>query len=121
MSLRRITCLPTTRQFRCSIPVVAGPRRVGFGVYARDQRPWGGTAAPAAVYVFAPDRKGERPASHLEHFSGVLHVDGYYRWAESQYDRLAGLAAECGGTKLAASKVSPTFLAGWIILKLGCS
>jgi hypothetical protein len=46
-------------------------------VYARDQRPWGGTAAPAAVYVFAPDRKGERPASHLEHFSGVLHVDGY--------------------------------------------
>jgi len=27
--------------------------------------------------VFAPDRKGERPASHLEHFSGVLHVDGY--------------------------------------------
>src|SRR5258707_4704988 len=38
-------------------------------VYARDQRPWGGTAAPAAVYVFAPDRKGERPAAHLEHFS----------------------------------------------------
>jgi hypothetical protein len=29
------------------------------------------------VYVFAPDRKAERPASHLEHFSGVLHVDGY--------------------------------------------
>jgi transposase len=27
--------------------------------------------------VFAPDRKGECPASHLEHFSGVLHVDGY--------------------------------------------
>ena len=26
-------------------------------VYARDQRPWGGPAPPAAVYVFAPDRK----------------------------------------------------------------
>src|SRR5262252_2935491 len=46
-------------------------------VYARDQRPWGGSAPPAAVYVFAPDRKAERPASHLEQFSGVLHVDGY--------------------------------------------
>src|SRR6516165_5076501 len=46
-------------------------------VYARDQRPWGGPAAPAAVFVFAPDRKSERPAAHLEQFSGVLHVDGY--------------------------------------------
>src|SRR6516225_7710435 len=46
-------------------------------VYAREQRGWGGSAPPAAVYVFAPDRKAERPASHLEQFSGVLHVDGY--------------------------------------------
>lgn len=46
-------------------------------VYAREQRPWGGPEPPAAVYVFAPDRKAERPAAHLEHFKGVLHVDGY--------------------------------------------
>jgi transposase len=46
-------------------------------VYARDQRPWGGPSPPAAIFVFAPDRKSERPAAHLEHFSGVLHVDGY--------------------------------------------
>jgi transposase len=46
-------------------------------VYAREQRPWGGPEPPAAVYLFAPDRKAERPASHLEHFRGVLHVDGY--------------------------------------------
>ena len=39
-------------------------------VYARDQRPWGGPAPPAAVYIFAPDRKAERPASHLEDFKG---------------------------------------------------
>jgi transposase len=37
----------------------------------------GADPLPAAVYVFAPDRKSERPAAHLEHFSGVLHVDGY--------------------------------------------
>jgi len=46
-------------------------------VYARDQRPWGGPTPPAAIFVFAPDRKSERPAAHLELFSGVLHVDGY--------------------------------------------
>ncbi|MFC3323580.1 IS66 family transposase [Mesorhizobium cantuariense] len=46
-------------------------------VYAREQRPWGGPEPPAAVYLFAPDRKAERPASHLKHFKGVLHVDGY--------------------------------------------
>jgi transposase len=46
-------------------------------VYARDQRAWGGPAPPAAVYLFAPDRKAERPAAHLEDFRGILHVDGY--------------------------------------------
>ncbi len=46
-------------------------------VYAREQRPWAGPEPPAAVYLFAPDRKAERPVSHLEHFKGVLHVDGY--------------------------------------------
>jgi hypothetical protein len=46
-------------------------------VYARDDRPWRGADPPAALYVYSPDRKGERPASHLERFSGVLQVDGY--------------------------------------------
>jgi transposase len=46
-------------------------------VYAREQRGWGGPEPPAAVYLFAPDRRAERPASHLEDFKGVLHVDGY--------------------------------------------
>src|SRR3546814_20047051 len=31
----------------------------------------------AAVYLFAPDRKAERPVAHLQHFKGVLQVDGY--------------------------------------------
>ena len=46
-------------------------------VYAREQRGWSGPQPPAAVYLFAPDRKAERPVSHLQHFKGVLHVDGY--------------------------------------------
>jgi len=45
--------------------------------YARDDRPWGGTGPPAVVYVYAPDRRAERPMAHLADFTGVLQVDGY--------------------------------------------
>ena len=45
--------------------------------YARDDRPWGGTDPPGVVYVYAPDRKAERPIAHLAGFKGVLQVDGY--------------------------------------------
>lgn len=46
-------------------------------VYAREQRDWNGPAPPAAVYLFAPDRKAERPVAHMARFKGVVHVDGY--------------------------------------------
>jgi transposase len=45
--------------------------------YARDDRPWSGPAPPAVAYVYAPDRKAERPAAHLQGFRGTLQVDGY--------------------------------------------
>ena len=45
--------------------------------YARDDRPWGGAGPPGVVYVYAPDRKADRPIAHLAGFKGVLQVDGY--------------------------------------------
>ena len=60
--------------------------------YARDDRPWGGLDPPAVAYVYAPDRKAERPMAHLAGFKGVLQVDGYggYRpLAEEGQVRLA--------------------------------
>ena len=45
--------------------------------YAADDRPCGGTGPPAVAYVYAPDRKGIRPARHLAAFRGTLQVDGY--------------------------------------------
>jgi transposase len=45
--------------------------------YARDDRPWGGTDPPGVAYLYAPDRKAERPIAHLAGFKGVLQVDGY--------------------------------------------
>lgn len=49
--------------------------------YARDDRPWGGNDPPMVAYVYAPDRKAERPAMHLGDFTGVLQVDGYGGYA----------------------------------------
>ena len=46
-------------------------------VYVRDDRPWSGADPPAAVYLYSPDRRAERPASHLTNFKGVVQVDGY--------------------------------------------
>ena len=45
--------------------------------YARDDRPWGGTDPPGVAYVYAPDRRAERPIAHLAGFKGILQVDGY--------------------------------------------
>src|SRR3712207_2486903 len=45
--------------------------------YAVDDGPWGGETPPAVVYLYAEDRKGEHPATHLAEFPGVLQVDGY--------------------------------------------
>ena len=45
--------------------------------YARDDRPWGGTDPPGIAYVYAPDRKADRPIEHLAGFRGILQVDGY--------------------------------------------
>jgi transposase len=45
--------------------------------YVRDDRPWGGSAPPGAVYYFSTDRKGEHPQSHLAEFEGILQADAF--------------------------------------------
>ena len=64
-----------------TVPVLdpgRGRTRTGrLWVYARDDRPWGGTDPPAAIYYYSPDRRAERPAAHLKEFKGILQVDGY--------------------------------------------
>jgi transposase len=55
-----------------------GRTKIGqLWAYARDDRPWGGTDPPGVAYVYAPDRKAERPIAHLDGFKGILQVDGY--------------------------------------------
>ena len=63
------------------IPVLApgtGKTKTGrLWTYVRDERPAAGQTAPAVWYAFSPDRKGEHPQHHLQHFTGVLQADAY--------------------------------------------
>ncbi|HEY1933509.1 MAG TPA: IS66 family transposase [Acetobacteraceae bacterium] len=49
--------------------------------YVRDDRPFAGEAAPAVLYRYSPDRKGEHPRAHLASFRGILQADGYAGYA----------------------------------------
>jgi transposase len=42
--------------------------------YARDERPWGGTAQPAAWCRFSGDRKRQHHKDHLARFRGWMHA-----------------------------------------------
>ncbi|MDW5317618.1 IS66 family transposase [Rhizobium sp. PL01] len=45
--------------------------------YVCDDRPFGGKAAPAAIYYASSDRRGEHPQKHLASYSGILQSDCY--------------------------------------------
>ncbi|MFZ5558857.1 MAG: IS66 family transposase, partial [Pseudomonadota bacterium] len=51
--------------------------------YVRDSRPWADSAAPAVLFRYSPDRRGDHPEAHLKSFCGVLQADGY-----TGFDRL---------------------------------
>ncbi len=63
------------------VPVLSpglGKTKTGrLWTYVRDDRPWGSEAAPAVLFRYSGDRKGEHPRNHLADFQGVLQADGY--------------------------------------------
>ena len=58
-------------------PGTGKTRTARLWTYARDERPWGGSAPPAAWYRVSGDRKGQHPKDHLARFRGWMHADGY--------------------------------------------
>lgn len=62
-----------------TVPVLAkGKTTTGrCWVYVRDDRPFGGTAPPAVIFYYSPDRKGEHPQGHLANYTGVLQADAF--------------------------------------------
>lgn len=62
-----------------TVPILAKGKTVTGRVwsYVSDDRPFGGTSPPAAVYYASRDRRGDHPARHLQSFTGILQADAY--------------------------------------------
>jgi len=62
-----------------TVPVLAkGKCRTGrLWAHVRDDRPFAGKAAPAAVLYYSPNREGEHPQRQLASYTGILQVDAY--------------------------------------------
>jgi transposase len=62
-----------------TVPVLAkGKCRTGrIWAHVRDDRPFGGKAAPAAVFYYSPNREGEHPQRQLASYTGIMQVDAY--------------------------------------------
>ena len=80
------------------LPVLApgnGKTKTGrLWTYVRDERPSGGTTAPAVWFEYTPDRKGEHPQRRLADFGGVLQADAYGGFSKL-YERGAVHEAAC--------------------------
>ena len=62
-----------------TVPVLAkGKTDTGrIWCYVRDDRPFGGTGPPAAMFYYSRDRRGEHPQEHLKTYSGIFQADAY--------------------------------------------
>ena len=64
-------------------------------VYVKDDRPFGGSDPPAAMFYYSRDRNGEHPQTHLANYTGILQADafgGYIKLYEPE--RSPGLIRE---------------------------
>src|SRR5450755_3428135 len=62
-----------------TVPVLAkGKTDTGrCWVYVRDDKPFGGTSPPAAMFYYSRDRAGEHPRAHLASYAGLFQADAY--------------------------------------------
>jgi transposase len=62
-----------------TVPVLASGKTdiARCWIYLRDDRPFGGTGPPGAIFQYSRDRKGEHPQSHLAEYTGILQADAY--------------------------------------------
>jgi transposase len=80
-----------------TVPVLSKVKtRTGrIWTYVRDDRPFGGQAAPAAVFFYSPDRTSVHPERHLAGYAGILQADAYAGFnALYQPDRKPGPITE---------------------------
>jgi transposase len=63
------TTVPVLAKGKCDVARLWG--------YVRDDRPFGGSAAPAALLRYSRNRSGEHPERHLVSYSGLMQADAY--------------------------------------------
>jgi transposase len=78
---RHVRAGPVLHADDTTVPVLApgtGKTKTGrLWVALRDERPWGSAVAPAAVYLYSPDRRGIHAEALLGACRGFLHADAY--------------------------------------------
>jgi len=86
-----------------TVPVLAkGKCRTGrLCTHVRDDRPFGGKAAPAAVFYYSPTREGEHAERQLASYTGIVQADAYSGFnglfvEGRQVDGLPGPIVEAG-------------------------
>ncbi|MEL6921959.1 MAG: IS66 family transposase [Pseudomonadota bacterium] len=62
-----------------TVPVLAKSKcRTGrLWTYVRDDKPFAGEAAPAALFHYSGDRTAQHPEAHLANYTGVMQADAY--------------------------------------------
>jgi transposase len=82
-----------------TVPVLAkGKTDTGrCWVYVRDDKPFGGTSPPAAMFYYSRDRKGEHPQTHLARYTGLFQADAFDGYRQLYLsNRTPGLIIEAG-------------------------
>jgi transposase len=71
-----------------TVPVLAKGKTVTgrLWTYVREDRPFGGSAPPAAMFYFSRDRRGEHPNRHLAGYGGMLQADAYAGFGELYWE-----------------------------------
>src|ERR1700757_605217 len=83
-----------------TVPVLAKLKTVTGRIwtYVRDDRPFGGTDPPAALFYYSRNRAGEHPQSHLVGYVGLMQADafdGYNQLYKAQRKPAPILEAAC--------------------------
>jgi transposase len=62
-----------------TVPVLAKHKcQIGrLWTHVRDDRPFAGTAPPAAMFYYSPNREGEHPERQLAAYTGIMQADAY--------------------------------------------
>ncbi len=76
-----------------TVPVIAAGKTITGRIWAtvRDDRPFGGSDPPAAIFYYSRDRSGIHPQRQLAGYTGILQADAY-----AGYDELYKAARKPG-------------------------